>query len=99
MSKKILKKIKILLIVFIIISLFFSFIVSQNTYHLKICHEKYCPICAIIYIAQTIISLSTVFIIYTFVGFLIYFLLSRLYKEQTFFMQSSLVFQKVQLNE
>lgn len=99
MNKKILKTIKITVIVIFIAILVFSLIVSQGEYHLETCHEDHCVYCAIIHIAQNIINLSIAFIIAVVIGVLIYFFLSRLHKEQTIFVQSSLVFQKVQLNE
>lgn len=99
MNKKILKTIKISIIVFILATLVFSLIVSQDEHHLETCHEDHCIYCAIIHIAQNIINLSIIFIIAVIIGVLIYFFLSRLHKEKTFFVQSSLVFLKVQLNE
>lgn len=99
MNKKIIKAIKISIIVFIIATLVFSLIVSQDEHHLETCHEDHCIYCAIIHIAQNIISLSIAFIVAVVIGVLIYFFLSRLHKEQVVFVLSSLVFQKVQLNE
>ena len=99
MNKKILKVIKIAVVVFIIDTLVFSLIVSQDEHHLETCHEDHCIYCAIIHIAQNIISLSIAFVVVAVIGVLIYFFLSRLHKEQIVFVQSSLVFQKVQLNE
>ncbi|MBR3325225.1 MAG: hypothetical protein IKG14_04185 [Clostridia bacterium] len=99
MNKKILKAIKIAVIIFIIATLVFSLIVSQDEHHLETCHEDHCIYCAIIHIAQNIISLSIAFVVAVVIGVLIYFFLSRLNKEQIVFVQSSLVFQKVQLNE
>ena len=99
MNKKILKAIKMAFIVFIIATLVCSLIVSQDEHHLETCHEEHCVYCAIIHIAQNIISLSIAFVVAIVIGVLIYFFLSRLHKEQEIFVQSSLVFQKVQLNE
>lgn len=99
MNKKILKAIKIAVVVFIIATLVCSLIVSQDEHHLETCHEDHCFYCAIIHIAQNIISLSIAFVVAIVIGVLIYFFLSRLHKEQVIFVQSSLVFQKVQLNE
>ena len=99
MNKKILKAIKIAVVVFIIATLVCSLIVSQDEHHLETCHENHCIYCAIIHIAQNIISLSIAFVVAIVIGVLIYFFLSRLHKEQVIFVQSSLVFQKVQLNE
>lgn len=100
MEKNVLKVIKIFVISFICASLIFSIIVSQAEHHLETCHEDNCAICHIIHIAKTIISISFAYIIlYVFVGFLIYYILSRLHKENFVFVQSSLIFQKVQLNE
>lgn len=99
MNKKILKTIKIAVVVLMAATLVFSLIVSQDEHHLETCHEDHCIYCAIIHIAQNIISLSIDFVVPIVIGVLIYFFLSRLHKEQIVFVQSSLVFQKVQLNE
>ncbi len=99
MNKKILKVIKIAVVVFIIATLVCSLIVSQDEHHLETCHEDHCIYCAIIHFAQNIINLSIAFVVAIVIGVLIYFFLSRLHKEQEIFVQSSLVFQKVQLNE
>ena len=99
MNRKILKAIKIAVIVFIIATLVCSLIVSQDEHHLETCHEDHCIYCAIIHFAQNIISLTIAFIVAIVIGALIYFFLSRLHKEQVVFVKSSLVFQKVQLNE
>lgn len=99
MNKKILKVIKIAVIVFIIATLVCSLIVSQDEHHLETCHEDHCIWCSIIHIAQNIINLAIAFLVAVVIGVLIYLFLSRLHKEQEIFMQSSLVFQKVQLNE
>lgn len=99
MNKKILKIIKISMIIYIVAILMFSIIVSQNQHHLEICQKEHCSICAIIYFAQTIISLSIAFVTVAMVGVLIYFFLSRLHKEKRVFVQLSLVSQKIQLNE
>lgn len=99
MNKKILKAIKIAAVVFIIVTLVFSLIVSQDEHHLETCHEDHCIWCSFIHIAQNIISLSIAFVVAVIIGVLIYFFLSRLHKEQVVFVLVSLVFQKVQLNE
>ena len=99
MNKKILKAIKIVVVVLMVVTLVFSLIVSQDAHHLETCHEDHCTWCSIIHIAQNIISLSIAFVVAIVIGVLIYFFLSRLHKEKEIFVQSSLVFQKVQLNE
>ena len=99
MNKKLLKVIKIAIIVLMVATFVFSFIVSQDEHHLETCHEEHCIWCSIIHIAQNIISLSIAFIVAVVIGVLIYFFLSRLHKEQVVFVLISLVFQKVQLNE
>ena len=99
MNKKMLNAIKIAVIVFIIGTFVCSLIVSQDEHHLETCHEDHCIYCTIIHIAQNIISLSIAFIVAVVIGVLIYFFLSRLHKKQVVFVLSSLVFQKVQLNE
>lgn len=99
MNKKILKVIKIAVVVLMAATLVFSLIVSQDEHHLETCHEDHCIYCAIIHIAQNIINLSIAFVVAVVIGVLIFFFLSRLHKEQVVFVQSSLVFQNVQLNE
>ncbi len=99
MNKTLLKTIKISIIVFIVATFIFSIIVSQDAHHLETCHEDHCLYCAIIHIGQNFISLFITFVIAVIVGILINYFLSRLHKEQVKFVQSSLVFQKVQLNE
>lgn len=99
MNKNILKAIKITIVFFIIATLVFSLIVSQDEHHLETCHDEHCIYCATIHIVQNIITLSIAFIVAIVIGVLIYFFLSRLQKEQEVFVSSSLVFQKVQLNE
>ena len=81
MNRKILKAIKIAVIVFIIATLVCSLIVSQDEHHLETCHDEHCTVCSMIQMAQSIISLSVAIVMCTFEGFLIYFLLSRIYKE------------------
>ena len=100
MDKKILKTIKNISITLIVICIIFSFIVSQDTHHLEICHEEHCAICVIICIAQNIVSISIVIVLYLYVGFLIYFFLAKLVnKIKINSIQKSLIFQKVQFNE
>ena len=99
MNKKILKIIKITIIILMVTTVVFSLIVSQDEHHLEICNEDHCIYCEIIHMAQSIINLSIAFIVAVVIGVLIYFFLLRLHKKQIVFVQSSLVFQKVQLNE
>ena len=99
MNKKVLKAIKIVVIILMSATLVCSLIVSQDEHHLETCHEDHCIYCAIIHIAQNIISLSIAFIVAVVIGVLIYFFLSRLLRRQEIFVLVSLVFQKVQLNE
>ncbi len=99
MDKRILKLIKLAIVVFIVAIFTFSIIVSQDEHHLETCHEDHCIYCAIIHIAQNIISLSSAIVIAVMIGVLINFFLSILHKEKDVFVLISLVFQKVQLNE
>ena len=99
MNKNTKNAINYIVIAFICIALLTSSIASVDDYHLDNCHDEDCIRCHIIKIAQTIISLSITFIIFVFIGFLIYFVLSRLHKVEKNFVLVSLVFQKVQLNE
>lgn len=97
--KKFLKTIKLFIIVFIISSLIISLFISQYEQHLTTCHDERCFYCLIIYIAQNIINLAATFIIYVILVILIHYLFLRLHKDKIIFLKSSLVFQKVQLNE
>ena len=99
MNKKIIKEIKTAIIVFIIVALVVALIVSQDEHHIEECHEDHCVICNIIHLAQNIISISIALIIAVIIGVLIYYFLSRVHKEKIILIKSSLVFQKVQLNE
>ena len=99
MNRNIIKNIKIAIIIFMVFVLVLSLIVSQNEHHIENCHEDHCIYCAIIHFAQNIINLSITFVLAIVIGVLIQFFLSRLHKEKEVFVQSSLVFKKVQLNE
>ena len=99
MRKNVLKIINMLIAIAIIVTIIFSLIVLQDQHHLENCHEEHCLKCAIILIAQNIINLLIVFVIAIIIGFLIYFFLSRLYKNENIVVQSSLVSLKVQFNE
>ena len=98
MNKKILQAIKITLFSLAIMGLMFSLIVSQDFHHLETCEVEHCPACSMIQFAQAIIMITFLVFIYKLVSFTIYFFLSRLHKNNDIFMQKSLVFQKVQLN-
>lgn len=97
-QEKVCRDIKIIITI-IIASLILSFIISQDFHHLDTCKVEHCSVCSIIHIAQAIINLATAIFNCIVANFLIYFFLSRLHKETKIFMQNSLVFQKVQLNE
>ena len=97
--KKLFKIIKIIMVILFAMSLILSSIVSQNSYHIETCEEEHCEICSIIHISKIITILTVTIFLCVFVGVLIYFFLSRLHKDKEKFMQQSLVFQKVQLNE
>ncbi len=99
MNRKILKLIKCIVIVFIITSFLCSIIVSLDEHHIETCHDDNCGYCQIIHIAQCIIMFSTGYIMVISLKILIQIYLARLHKEKIIFVQSSLVFQKVQLNE
>lgn len=99
MNKKVLNTIKVVLTLLLILSVFCSFIVSQNEYHLEMCHEEKCPFCVIIYMAQSIINFILIVFICKVIGFFIFTFSSRFHKKQTILKQKSLIFQKVQLNE
>lgn len=99
MKKDFLKLIKFAIIIFTIMAFLFSIIVSLDEHHIESCHDEHCEYCKIIHIAQSIIILSFGYIMAIFIKILIQIYLARLHKEELTFMQSSLVFQKVQLNE
>ena len=82
MNKKLLKTIKSIIIVLIICALFIAFVASQDEHHLETCHHEHCTICAIIHLAQNIISLLVTFVICTSIGFLIHIILSKMHKEK-----------------
>lgn len=96
MNKKLILK---LLILIISISLIFSFIVSQDFYHLDTCNEEHCHKCSVIYYAQNIVKLAVTIFICLSIYFFIDYCLSDLHEELKIFMHKSLVFQKVQFNE
>lgn len=99
MNNKIKNVIKIIIISVCVFVLIVSSIVSQDLYHLETCKEEHCIKCAMIQIAQTIIESIIAIVFYVFIGFLIYFFLSRLYNYVKIVIKNSLVFQKVQFNE
>lgn len=99
MNRELQKVMKIAMIVFAIAIFVFSFIVSQDSHHLETCHKDHCIYCAMIHIAQNTVSLFIAFIVAIILGVFIYLFLSRLRKELKKIVQSSLVFQNVQLNE
>lgn len=82
----------------IVFSLIISSIISQDEHHLEVCHEDNCTICQMIVIARTIVELTTLVIMVNLLTFIIYFILSRMHKSYEFFLQNSLILQKVQLN-
>ena len=99
MNKKMLKTIKIALVCFAIFILIGTLIVSRDEHHLETCHEECCIYCSLIIFTQNIVKITIAVVVAMVIGFLIYFFLSRLHKEKAVYVQSSLVFQKVQLNE
>lgn len=99
MNNKMKKTIKMAIVFTMVATMILFLIVSQDEHHLEKCEEENCIICTLIHVAQNIIGLSIAFIVTIEIGVLIYFFLSRLRKEKSFFVQSSLVFQKVQFNE
>ena len=99
MNKKLFKTIKTIIVVVLIVSLILSFIVSHDYHHLDTCEVEHCSICTIIHMAQNIVNLTVAVFIYILTSFLIYFFLSRLSEDRKIFIQESLVFRKIQLNE
>lgn len=99
MNKKTLKTIKVLLVVFAILSITFASIMSQDIHHLDTCTVHNCSLCAIIHIAQIISNLTFAICIYAVQMFVIHFILSKIHKNKDVFVSNSLVLQQVQLNE
>ena len=99
LNKKILKILKTIIIAIIIVSLVLSVIVSLDYHHLETCEDEHCCICTIIHIAQNIVSWIFVVYMYAYTSFLIYFCLARMRLSYDCFVRTSLIFQKVQLNE
>ena len=99
MNKKLEQTIKKIIIATIVISLVISTLVSINVHHLEVCEKEDCDVCALIELAQAIITI----IFYTFASllssFLIYIFSSELIKIENIKKQRSLVSQKVQQNE
>lgn len=93
---KILFKIALFLIIFSIIC---SSIISQDTYHLEICHDEDCIICTIIHIAINIINIIFEINISIFFMFLIMYILAKIHKEFCIVSKNTLLFQKVMFNE
>ena len=96
MNKKSLVK---LLFVIVGITLIFSFIASQDVYHLDLCHEEHCHKCSVIHFAQRIVKLCALalFSIYIFISLGIVSYIANYCINKV--LQESLVFQKVQFNE
>ena len=91
--------IKNIVVISIIFTLFFMFIISKDTYHIDKCHDDNCSICLIITMAQTMMNIIEGFILLAIIGFVIYFLLSRIKNSSINIKKESLIYQKVQLNE
>ena len=96
MNKDIIKKI---IVAILVISLFFSFVVSLDFHHLDSCHEENCHKCSFIHYVQNILKSFFIILIYLNMVFFVDFCLSQLHRKIQIFMQKSLVFQKVQFNE
>lgn len=93
------KKVKAITILIIVTSLICSFIVSQNNHHIDTCKDEHCEICNIIHVAQQIINLIVTMFVCFYTSILIQYVLSKIHKVQKIFIQKTLVFQKVQMNE
>ena len=92
----------ILKISFIILFIFFLIlanIISDDAHDLDHCENEHCIICAIIQIARIIVNNILAFIVLVDSGFLIYLFLSRINKEKLCFTHTTMINQKVQLNE
>lgn len=96
--KLLLNMIKIIGISVVILSLIISSVISHDEHHLEICTEENCTTCHMIILARTIIKVSVLIIMVTLLTFVIYFVLARLHFEEDFYVQNSLIFQKVQFN-
>ena len=91
--------IKKVVILLFIMSLIVTSFIANNDYHLENCDEEDCHICALIKIAKIVISTLVVIVIVKECGFCIYYILSRIKRSSLLFLNKSLVFQKVQLND
>lgn len=99
MNKKVYNVLKIIVITIIIISLILSFVVSLDHHHLETCEAEHCHVCQIIAMAQNIMSMTALVVVFVCTSFLIYFCLARMHEDIIPKVRKSLIFQKVQLNE
>jgi len=99
MNKKVYKVLRTILVAIIIISLVLSFIVSLDHHHLETCEKEHCSVCQIIIMAQNIVNMTVAVFIFVYASFLIFFCLARMHEAIISETRTSLIFQKVQLNE
>ena len=99
MNKRICKIIKLVIVAIIIVSLILSFIVSLDSHHIDSCELEHCSLCTIIHMAQNIVNMTVAIFIFTYTSFLIFFFLARMRVCNQQVRTTSLIFQKVQLNE
>ena len=99
MNRKILKALKILAIILCIFSLIISFAISQDEHHIECCEKEECEICNMIRVAQSIINISVISIVFVLINICVCLLITLFRKKQFRLLQTSLVYQKVQFNE
>ena len=87
------------LFIIICITLIFSFIASQDVYHLDLCHDEHCHRCSVIHYAQKIVKLCVIVLFYITIYFSIILVSLAVFCGLKETIQKSLVFQKVQFNE
>lgn len=99
MNQKLKNIIKIILCVFMIVALIFSFVISQDQHHLTTCHETECSECTMIHVAQAIIQIAFSICVCFVMSFLIHYVLSRIHNNEKICVKKSPIFLKIQLNE
>lgn len=89
---------KIVLVIMMVVTISFSFIISSDNNHIDTCHEEHCIKCAIIHIAKSIVH-TIITLKYVIVKFLlIQYVMAKCH--YTFFKtDDSLVYKMVQFNE
>ena len=90
---------KVCLIMIFIFSFILANIISDDAHCMDHCENEHCIKCIIIQVAHIVVNNILAIVVLINYGFLIYFFLSRIDKEKIYFIHTTLVNQKVQLNE